>query len=400
MKPIKLAIVAIVVALGTTFAFPQAKRIVAPPGSVVAGLPYSPAVRSGDLLFLAGSVGVDASDNLVPGGIQAQTRKAIENIETVLKADGMGLENVVSTKVYLSDSRLYGEMNIAYGEAFLDKPPARATLEADLALEGSLIEIQAIAVRPGIEKEVIRIPGEGANTRPYSRALRVGDYLFVAGLISQDLSTGNFAPGDIKAQTSQVLDNAKAFVEAAGFSMSDMTVSSVFLTDARDFGGMNEVYQTYFGDVPPTRATVRTRLMSTDSKVEIMLWGVKGEKERIGGGNSRTLSSGIKVGNTVFLSGFVRGNRQLRGDISGQTRAVLEQVQSVLSEADMDLGDIVNSSVFLTDVRNFGAMNEVYREMMVDAPPPRATVGTQLMSAAGLIEIMMNAAKDQGSAQD
>ncbi len=400
MKPIKLAIVAIVVALGTTFAFPQAKRIVAPPGSVVAGLPYSPAVRSGDLLFLAGSVGVDASDNLVPGGIQAQTRKAIENIETVLKADGMGLENVVSTKVYLSDSRLYGEMNIAYGEAFLDKPPARATLEADLALEGSLIEIQAIAVRPGIEKEVIRIPGEGANTRPYSRALRVGDYLFVAGLISQDLSTGNFAPGDIKAQTSQVLDNAKAFVEAAGFSMSDMTVSSVFLTDARDFGGMNEVYQTYFGDVPPTRATVRTRLMSTDSKVEIMLWGVKGEKERIGGGNSRTLSSGIKVGNTVFLSGFVRGNRQLRGDISGQTRAVLEQVQSVLSEADMDLGDIVNSSVFLTDVRNFGAMNEVYREMMVDAPPPRATVGTQLMSAAGLIEIMMIAAKDQGSAQD
>ena len=343
---------------------------------------------------------MDASDNLVPGGIQAQTRKAIENIETVLKADGMGLENVVSTKVYLSDSRLYGEMNIAYGEAFLDKPPARATLEADLALEGSLIEIQAIAVRPGIEKEVIRIPGEGANTRPYSRALRVGDYLYVAGLISQDLSTGNFAPGDIKAQTSQVLDNAKAFVEAAGFSMSDMTVSSVFLTDARDFGGMNEVYQTYFGDVPPTRATVRTRLMSTDSKVEIMLWGVKGEKERIGGGNSRTLSSGIKVGNTVFLSGFVRGNRQLRGDISGQTRAVLEQVQSVLSEADMDLGDIVNSSVFLTDVKNFGAMNEVYREMMVDAPPPRATVGTQLMSAAGLIEIMMIAAKDQGSAQD
>ncbi len=394
MKPINLAIVAIVVALGTTFAFPQAKRIVAPPGSVVAGLPYSPAVRSGDLLFLAGSVGVDASDNLVPGGIQAQTRKAIENIETVLKADGMGLENVVSTKVYLSDSRLYGEMNIAYGEAFRDKPPTRATLEADLALEGSLIEIQAIAVRPGIEKEVIRIPGEGANTRPYSRALRVGDYLFVAGLISQDLSTGNFAPGDIKDQTTQVLDNAKAFVEAAGFSMSDMTVSSVFLTDARDFGGMNEVYQTYFGDVPPTRATVRTRLMSTDSKVEIMLWGVKGEKERVGGGNSRTLSSGIKVGNTVFLSGFVRGNRQLRGDISGQTRAVLEQVQSVLSEADMDLGDIVNSSVFLTDVRNFGAMNEVYREMMVDAPPPRATVGTQLMSAAGLIEIMMIAARD------
>ncbi len=390
MKPSKVIIVAIVgVLLGSSFAFPQAKRIVAPPGSVVAGLPYSPAVRSGDLLFLAGSVGVDAEDNLVPGGIQAQTRKAIENLETVLKADGMGLENVVSTKVYLSDSRLYAEMNEAYGPAFSDKPPARATLETDLALEGSLIEIQAMAVRPGIEKEVISIPGEGANTRPYSRALRVGDYLFVAGLVSQDLATGDFAPGDIGTQTRQALDNAKAFVEAAGFSMSDMTVSSVFLTDARDFRGMNEVYTTYFGDTPPTRATVRARLMSPEAKVEIMLWGVKGPKERLGGGNSQTLSSGIKVGNTVFLSGFVRG----RGNISEQTRAVLEQAQGVLSEADMDLGDIVNSSVFLTDVRNFGAMNEVYREMVVPAPPPRATVGTQLMSASGLIEIMMIAAQ-------
>ena len=395
MKLNKFAFMALIaIVAGGLAAFPQAKRIVAPPGSVVAGLPYSPAIRSGDLLFLAGQVGTDSSDNLVPGGIKAQTRKAIENLETVLKADGMGLENVVSTKVYLSDSRLYGEMNEAYGAAFDNLPPARATLEADLALEGSLIEIQAIALRPGLEKQLITVPDEGPNMRPYSRALRVGDYLFVAGLVSQDIATGEVVPGDIQTQTHQVLDNAKAFVESAGFSMSDMTVSSVFLTDARDFSGMNEVYQTYFGDIPPTRATVRTRLMNPDMKVEIMLWGVKGDKKRLGGGNSRTLSSGIQVGNTVFLSGFVRGGRNLRGDIAGQTRAVLEQVQTVLGEAGMGLGDIVNSSVFLTDVRNFGAMNEVYREMMAESPPPRATVGTDLMSASGLIEIAMIAAKD------
>ncbi len=395
MKLNKFAFAALIATVvGSLAAFPQAKRIVAPPGSVVAGLPYSPAARSGDLLFLAGHVGTDSSDNLVPGGIKAQTRKAIENLETVLRADGMGLENVVSTKVYLSDSRLYGEMNEAYGAFFDDLPPARATLEADIALEGSLIEIQAIAARPGLRKELITVPDEGPNMRPYSRALRVGDYLFVAGLVSQDIATGEVVPGDIQTQTQQVLDNARAFVQAAGFSMSDMTVSSVFLTDARDFRGMNEVYQTYFGDTPPTRATVRTRLMNPDMKVEIMLWGVKGEKKRLGGGNSRTLSPGIQVGNTVFLSGFVRGGRNLRGDIAGQTRAVLEQVQTVLGESGMDLGDIVNSSVFLTDVRNFGAMNEVYREMMAEAPPPRATVGTDLMSASGLIEIAMIAAKD------
>ena len=384
---------ALVLTTVSILAFPQAKRIVAPPGSVVDGLPYSPAVRSGDLLFVAGQVATDADGNLIPGGIAEQTRKSLENLRIVLEADSMSLADVVSTKVYLSDSRYYAGMNEAYAPFFPETPPARATIETDLALEGSLIEIQAIAHANGRNAEVIRVAGEGANTRPYSRALRVGDYLFVAGLVSQDLSDGSVVTGDIGTQTSQVLDNAKAFVEAAGFEMSDMVSSRVYLSDARDFGGMNEVYRTYFTDTPPTRATVRSRLMNTETKVEIMLMGVKGEKERFGRGGG-TLSNGIKVGNMLFMSGFVRGNQALQGDMSGQTRAVMEQITSVLGEAGMDFTDVVNSSVFITDVRNFGAMNDVYREFVVDGPPPRATVGAELMSTRGLVEIEMFAAKD------
>ena len=202
----------------------------------------------------------------------------------------------------------------------------------------------------------------------------------------------------VEDQTRATLDRLGEALQEHGLSYSDVVVSNVFLKDTRHFQGMNGVYRTYFQVAPPTRATVQADLLDPDALIQISVVATDEPKEVITPDGLRSpelpYSWGIKVGNTVFLSGFVRGNRQLRGDISGQTRAVLEQVQSVLFEADMDLGDIVNSSVFLTDVRNFGPMNEVYREMMVDAPPPRATVGTQLMSAAGLIEIMMIAAKD------
>ncbi len=389
----QVLVAALVFTTASVLAFPQAKRIVAPPGSAVPGLPYSPAVRSGDLLFVAGQVATDADGNLITGGIAEQTRKSIENLQAVLAADGLGLADVVSTKVYLSDARYYAGMNEAYAPFFPETPPARATIETDLALEGSLIEIQAIAHADGRNAQVVSVPGEGTNTRPYSRALRIGDYLFIAGLVSQNLSDGSMVTGDIGTQTAQILDNAKAFAEAAGFEMSDLVSSRVYLTDTRDFGGMNQAYRTYFGDVPPTRATVRGRLMSPETKVEIMLMGVKGEKEQIGNAGG-TLSSGIKVGNMLFMSGFVRGSRALQGDMSGQTRAVLEQITGVLGEAGMDFTDVVNSSVFITDVRNFGAMNDVYREFVTEGPPPRATVGAALMAARGLVEIEMFAARD------
>src|SRR5262249_6345333 len=74
---------AIVVA-GSTMAFPQSKKTVAPAGTAVTGIPYSPGVRAGDLLHVAGLMGTDTSGNIVTGGIEAQAKKTLENIGAVL----------------------------------------------------------------------------------------------------------------------------------------------------------------------------------------------------------------------------------------------------------------------------------------------------------------------------
>src|SRR5207253_637427 len=139
----------------------------------------------------------------------------------------------------------------------------------------------AVAAAPALRRQIIRPAGWSDNPL-YSRAISAGDFIFLAGLVPEDPKTGRPVEGDTKVQTKQILDNAKALVEAAGFTMSDLTVARAWLGDGRDAAAMNEVYKTYFGDAPPTRATVRVHLMAPQYGVGIMFSGVRGNKQRLG----------------------------------------------------------------------------------------------------------------------
>lgn len=105
---------------------------------------------------------------------------------------------------------------------------------------------------------------------PYSQAIRVGNTLYLAGQIALDPATNQMiADRSIEAETRQVLDNLKAVVEAAGFRMSDIVSTTVFMADLNEFGRMNAVYATYFPQNPPARATVQAARLPRDVKVEI-----------------------------------------------------------------------------------------------------------------------------------
>lgn len=346
----------------------------------------SPGVKAGDLYHIAGTMATDSSGNIAGGGIEAQTQKTLDKIGAVLKAAGMDYKDVVSTNVYLADARDFDAMNKVYREVFKTNPPVRATTQADLMQRGALIEISAIAARPDLQRRYINPQGWSTNALPYSRAIAAGDHIFLAGLVSQNPQTGAALGGDVRVQTKQILENARTLTETAGFKMSDMVWSRVWLADPRDFQDMNDVYRTYFGEIPPTRATTRAALMATSYNVEIMLWGIKGTKQRLGAPNPN-LSQGIKVGNYVFLAGLTAGGQLLRGDIAGQTSAILTNIQDLLKAGGVNVANAVSGQVWLSDSRNFSAMNEAYARVFKSDPPARATVGSQLMAADNLVEI-------------
>jgi reactive intermediate/imine deaminase len=109
-------------------------------------LPFSPAVRAGPFVFVSGQVAMGENGELVPGGIEAQTRQTLKNVEKALALAGCTLKDVVKSTVWLDDARDFWTFNSVYAEFFPENKPARSTTQATLMIDAK-IEIEVIAYK-------------------------------------------------------------------------------------------------------------------------------------------------------------------------------------------------------------------------------------------------------------
>jgi 2-iminobutanoate/2-iminopropanoate deaminase len=134
----------VLLAVATTACAPRRTLEFMPDPSPPAG-PFTRAVRVGDLLFLAGQIGTDASGRLVPGGIQPETRQTLENIRAELRRNGLGMERVAKCTVFLADITEWGRMNEVYAAFFPGPKPARSAAGSNGLALGARVEIECIA---------------------------------------------------------------------------------------------------------------------------------------------------------------------------------------------------------------------------------------------------------------
>ena len=109
------------------------------------GAPYNQAIVVGDLVFVAGQLGVKPGDTYVEGDITQQTEQVMRNLSAILEAAGSSLDRLVKTTVYLQDLDDFSAMNEVYAQHVGETPPARATVEVAKLPSGALVEIEAIA---------------------------------------------------------------------------------------------------------------------------------------------------------------------------------------------------------------------------------------------------------------
>ncbi len=126
---------------------PMEKQVILADKAPQALGPYSAGIRVGNLVFTAGQLGMAReTGELVPGGIEAETRQALLNLQNVLESAGSSLENVVKTTVFLRDIADFAKMNGVYAEFFTEKFPARSTVQVAALPKGAAVEIEMVAV--------------------------------------------------------------------------------------------------------------------------------------------------------------------------------------------------------------------------------------------------------------
>ena len=123
------------------------KKIISTSEAPAAIGPYSQAVRSGNFLFCSGQIPLDPeSGKIVSGDIATQTRRTLDNIGAVLKAQGLTFDNIVKTTIFLTNLDDFQTVNEIYGSYFKREPPARSTVQVSALPKGANIEIEVIAM--------------------------------------------------------------------------------------------------------------------------------------------------------------------------------------------------------------------------------------------------------------
>ena len=121
-----------------------------------------------------------------------------------------------------------------------------------------------------MDRSIVSSADAPAAIGPYSQAVRANGLLFCSGQIPLDPKTGELVPGDIEAQTTQVMKNIQAVLEAAGTSYARIVKTTIFLTNLGDFTRVNAIYASAFeGVAPPARSTVQVAALPKGAQVEI-----------------------------------------------------------------------------------------------------------------------------------
>lgn len=391
--------------------------------------PYSHGVRVGDLIFLHGAVGFDASGNLpgsIPGraDMQGQSHQTIDNMATALELLGGSLENVVKVRAFLpnhcrpshGDQPSFDEtFDAIYRQRFQTPYPARAALQHSLFLEDLLVEIEAMAI-VNQPRQLITSDRLPPLQRPYAQGgIRVGDWLFLKGFTSQNERNDLVGRGDMRAQTEQVFTNMAIVLDEVGGSLADLVQTQVTLTDYHSYAEYNEVYNRHVCEPFPTRTTFQGGLGREGLLIEIeSIAALGGERLTIDSttpqpgrsilqrrgdviytdalsAGSAAYANGVRVGDLMFIAGQVGVDAQRQlvgpGDIRAQTRQVIETIQTSLRLAGLGLDDVVKTTVMLADWRDYAGYNEVYQTYFSAPYPARSTIGGGLVRQGALIEI-------------
>jgi 2-iminobutanoate/2-iminopropanoate deaminase len=328
------------------------------------------------LAFLSGASLVETDDFVYVSAITGgNANEVLAELTNRLKSVGLGLRQVASANLYLTDTAALPEAEASWHRVFPDDSPARTVLLATLPNK-STVSVSAIASRKPLRK----IAGGGILT---------AGTLFLPGLLPRDGKSG------IDVQTRDVMNQQESILKAAGLTFADLTLTRIYLSEPEDYSGLNEAYKQFVTAAPPARATVYARPLSAGQRIQIQSVAVQGSgKERPSGAGITTPihSYSVRAGNRLYITGMTgrRPNGSFdKNDAGAQARVSIAAIEEQLRRNQMRFDDVVDTMIWLRDPSDWAAVSQVYKALIRQREPALTVVGIPPNSPDALVEIMM-----------
>ncbi|MBO0441455.1 RidA family protein [Candidatus Enterococcus ikei] len=367
-----------------------------------------------------------ASGRLIAGGIKEQANQCFKNIKAIVDSIDHVMSDIVRITVFVKYITDVDAVDEVYASFFTHYQPSRTVVAVDALPMGALVQIEALVSNgegtiPNAPQagDLIKLTNHTLNAPSSSLATQTVSFSHYNNLSAQlpiDPKTGRVVAGCVKKQTGRCLKNIKAILESIDVPLDDIVKINIFLKDLSKMDAVNKVYTTFFPDSAiartvgylPARTVVSVKdlPMGADVQIEAVVSHGDGTPPQaiedrhgliIEANNTEKAPKCPFSTQTVAFSHYNNLSAQLpidpktnavvSGGIKEQTGQCLENIKAIIESVDHVLADVVKVNIFVKNIEDMAAVDEVYAKFFPDGDPARRVVGVSELPKDALIQI-------------
>ncbi|NTW05089.1 MAG: reactive intermediate/imine deaminase [Peptococcaceae bacterium] len=399
--------------------------------------PYSQTVAFSHYNNFSAQLPIDPkSGKLVAGGVKEQAEQCFKNIKAVLESIGHIMNDVVRTTVFVKNIKDIDAIDEVYTTFFLSYVPTRTVVAVAALPMDALVQIEVLISNgegtiPNAPQagDLIKLTNNTANAPTSAlstQAVAFSHYNNLSAQLPIDPKSGRLVVGGVKEQAAQCLKNIKAILESIDVPLDDIVKINIFLKNLSDIDAVNEVYTTFFPDSAiartaayfPARTVIAASALLMDALVQIEAVVSHGDgtppqaiEDRHGlivePNNTENAPKDSLSTQTVAFSHYNHFSAQLpldpktgkivAGGVKEQAGQCLKNIKAIAESIDHAMEDVVKVNIFLKNIADINAVDEVYTTFFPSGVPARRTVGVSALPMDALIQIDVVLANEEGT---
>ena len=366
------------------------------------------------------------SGKLVAGGVKEQAEQCFKNIKAILGSVDHVMSDVVRITVFVNNIKDLDVVDEVYKTFFPTYVPTQTKVAVAALPMDALVQIEALLSHgegtiPNAPQsgDLIKLTNNTSNAPTSAlstQAVAFSHYNNLSAQLPIDPKSGRLVEGGVKEQTAQCLKNVKAILESIDVPFDDIVKINVFLKNLSDNEAVNEVYTTFFPDSAiaravayfPARTTVAASALPMDALVQIEAVVSHGDgtppqlvEDRHGliteANNTVNAPKDALSTQTVAFSHYNHISAQLpldpktgnkvAGGVKEQAGQCLKNIKAIIESVDHVMEDVVKVNIFLTNIEDIDAVDEIYTIFFPNGAPARRTVGVSALLKDALVQI-------------